>query len=186
MTTDDSAAPATGEDREPLSFGARTARVLALIAVLVVLFLWGWALFFPPSKTAPGTLDDRAFPIAAEKICTNAAAQLITLPKAFETTEATARANVVRRSNVILSGMVDELDALPPPADSHDATNVEEWLGDWRTYIGDRANYANALTSDPEARFYVTQKDRRQVSEPIDFFATFNEMYNCVTPDDIE
>lgn len=186
MTTDDPTTPAIEEDREPLSFRARTARILGLVAALVVIFLWGWALFFPPSKSAPGTLDDPAFPLAAEQVCTNAAAQLTALPKAFETTDATARADVIRKSNVILTTMVDELDALPAPADSEDATNVEEWLGDWRTYIGDRANYATALSSDPKARFYVTQKDRRQVTEPIDFFARFNEMYNCVTPDDTE
>jgi len=186
MTTEDAAAPSPTEDREPLSFGARTARVLALVAVLVIAFLWGWALFFPPSKTAPGTLDDRTFPDAAEQICTNAAAKLAALPKAFETTDARARADVIVNSNVILTGMIDELDALPSPDDTHDATNIDEWLGDWRTYIGDRANYATALENDPQARFYVTQKDRRQVTEPIDFFATFNEMYNCVTPDDTE
>ena len=38
---------------------------------------------------------------------------------------------------------------------------------------------------DPKARFYVSTKDKGQVSRPIDFFATFNKMYNCVTPDDI-
>lgn len=186
MTADDTTAAPIGEDREPMSLGARSARIFALVAILVIAFLWGWALFFPPSKTAPGTLDDRTFPDAAEQICTNAAAQLATLPKAFETTDATARAGVVVQTNVVLRGMLDQLDALPAPVDDHDATNVKEWLGDWRTYVGDRDAYATALASNPQARFYVTKKERRQVTEPIDFFATFNEMYNCVTPDDIE
>jgi len=186
MAADDPTVSDSGEEREPLSFGARTARLLALVAVLVIAFLWGWALFFPPSKTAPGTLDDQTFPLAAEQICTETAAQLATLPKAFETTDPVARAEVVRQSNVMLSGMLDRLDALPAPADAQDATNVKEWLGDWRTYVGDRAAYATALTTNSQARFYVTKKERRQVTEPIDFFATFNKMYNCVTPDDTE
>jgi len=169
-----------------MSFRARTASVLALLAVLVIVFLWGWALFFPPSTKAPGTIEDRAFPDAAEQVCSNAAAELAQLPKAFETKSPTDRAAVIAKTDVILSAMLDRLDALPRPADSGDALNINEWIADWRTYVGDRENYARALNADPQARFYVTAKERRQVSEPIDFFATFNKMYNCVTPDDIE
>lgn len=169
-----------------MSFRARTASVLALLAVLVIVFLWGWALFFPPSTKAPGTLEDRTFPDAAEQVCSNAAAELAQLPKAFQTTSPTDRAAVITKTDVILSEMLNRLDALPRPADSGDALNIDEWLADWRTYVGDRENYAKALNADPQARFYVTEKERRQVSEPIDFFATFNKMYNCVTPDDIE
>ena len=186
MTTDDLNAPTTGEESEPMSFRARTASVLALLSVLVIAFLWGWALFFPPSNTAPGILEDRSFPDAAEQICSNTAAELSQLPKAFQTTNPTERAVVVTESDVILSAMLDRLDALPRPADAGDAVNIDEWIADWRTYVGDRETYARALTTDPQARFYVTEKERRQVSEPVDFFARFNKMYNCVTPDDIE
>ena len=64
---------------------------------------------------------------------------------------------------------------------------IQEWLGDWRTYLADRERYVVALEADPAARFYVSEKDRRQVTEPIDFFAgRANEgMDNCVTPGDL-
>ena len=185
MATDELDSPGV-DDAEPLSFRARTARVLAVLAVVLMAFLWGWALFFPPSTKAPGTLDDPAFATTAESICSAAAAELAGLPKAFETPTAAERAAVIVRSDAILSTMLDRLQAAAPPADTNDGTNVAEWLADWRTYVSDRAAYASALASDPSARFYVTVKERRQVSEPIDFFATFNKMYNCVTPDDIE
>ncbi|MEX1217550.1 MAG: hypothetical protein WEA11_03390 [Acidimicrobiales bacterium] len=186
METNDVEPPAKGEEREPMSFRGRTARVLALLSALIVVFLWGWALFFPPSTTAPGTLEDRVFPEAAQQICTDAAAELSLLPKAFETTDPVDRSAVITKTNVILRSMLDRLDSLALPEDSQDATNIKEWLGDWRTYVGDRGAYAVALTTDPTARFYVSKKEERQVSVPIDFFATFNKMFNCVTPDDTE
>ena len=60
------------------------------------------------------------------------------------------------------------------------------WLADWRTYVGDRAAYATRLRTDPSTRFYVSIKDKRQISEPIDFFASANLMIACATPSDIE
>jgi len=175
------------EEIQPLSFRRRTARILALLAVLLIVGLWGWALFFPPSTTAPGTLKDQTFPTAANPICTDAAAAMATLPPAFETTDPIERANVVAQSDVILTTMLNRLDAIaPPPGQDKDALNISEWLSDWRTFVGDRETYAAALRNNPTARFYVTEKARRQISAPIDFFATFNNMQNCVTPDDIE
>lgn len=177
----------SGEAIEPMSFRRRTARILALIAVLVIVFLWGWALFFPPSTKAPGTLTDRTFPDAAEPICTDAAAALAALPAAHDTPDPVSRSQVVSQSDVILNGMLARLDAIAPPADSnHEARNISEWLADWHTFVGDRETYAEALMNDPQARFYVTKKEKRQITAPIDFFATFNQMPNCVTPDDIE
>ena len=186
MDLDDNASPVTDDEVEPLSFRAHTARILALLAVLVIMGLWGWALFFPPSDTPPATLKDRTFPDAAETICTNAAAQMAELPKAYATRSPAERAEVIAKTDVILSTMLDNLGAITPPADPNEAANVSEWLGDWRIYVGDRAAYATALLSDPGARFYVSVKEKQQITKPIDFFATMNKMYNCVTPDDIE
>ena len=76
MDLEDNDSTVSDDEVEPLSFRARTARVLALLAVLLIAGLWGWALFFPPSETPPATLKDRSFPEAAEAICTNAAQQL--------------------------------------------------------------------------------------------------------------
>jgi len=186
MGIDDIDSPVADDEDEPMSFRARTARVLALLAVLLIVVLWSWAIFFPPSETPPATLKDRSFPDAAEAICTNAAAQLSQLPKSYATPNPIERAEVVTKTDVILNAMLDQLNGVTPPADANEASNVAEWLGDWRIYVGDRAAYAKALTSDPNARFYVSLKEKQQITKPIDFFATMNKMYNCVTPDDIE
>ena len=186
MDLEDNDSTVSDDEVEPLSFRARTARVLALLAVLVIAGLWGWALFFPPSETPPATLKDRSFPEAAEAICTNAAGQVSQFPKAYATPNPIERADVVANSDVILYAMLDQLNAVALPSDANEASNITEWLGDWRTYVGDREAYAAALRSDPDARFYVSVKERQQISKPIDFFATMNKMYNCVTPDDTE
>ena len=59
------------------------------------------------------------------------------------------------------------------------------WIADWRTYLDDRAAYADALRTDPEARLYVTAKDHEQVTEYIDAFAADNHMAACATPIDV-
>ena len=46
MDLEDNDSTVSDDEVEPLSFRARTARVLALLAVLVIVGLWGWALFF--------------------------------------------------------------------------------------------------------------------------------------------
>ena len=186
MDIEDNDSPVADDEVEPLSFRARTARVLALLAVLVIAGLWGWALFFPPSETPPATLKDRNFPEAAEAICTKAAEQLSIFPKSYATPNPIERAEVVAKTDVILYAMLDQLKGVALPSDANEASNITEWLGDWRIYVGDRETYAAALKNDPDARFYVSVKEKQQITKPIDFFATMNKMYNCVTPDDIE
>jgi len=175
-----------GEDIEPMSFRQRTARLAAIVGVLLIMAIWGWALFGPHPTKMPGTLADPAFATTGEAICTDAAGELALLPRGYMTTDHAERAAVVRRSDVILTAMLDRLDAAAPDDGTADADMIAEWLGDWRTYVGDRENYATALSSDPMARFYVSVKEKRQVTVPVDFFANANKMYNCVTPDDIE
>lgn len=168
-----------------MSFRARTARILALLAVFVILFLWGWALFFPPSTKAPGTLQDRSFPEAADQICTTAAGELALLPKSYQTTDPVSRSEVVAKSDVILNRMLDNLTTIAPRPIPTMVRTSRNGLrtGDHLLVI---ANPTQKRFSSIRRRFYVSLKDKGQVTQPIDFFATFNKMYNCVTPDDIE
>lgn len=186
MTSAPDQDPIGTDDAEPLSFGRRTARVLALLATLLVIGLWGYALFWPHDTTPPGRLSDPSFAEQARDICAATVAELAALPPAYATPDPAGRADVVVRSDALLTSMLDRLQAIAPATDTTDGTWVTEWLGDWRTYVGDREAYAARLRTDPTARFYVTMKDKRQVSEPVDFFASANLMDDCATPDDIE
>ena len=43
--------------------------------------------------------------------------------------------------------MIDDLEPLAP--DGEDGEIVAEWIADWRTYLGDREAYADALRQRP-------------------------------------
>jgi hypothetical protein len=174
------------EEAEPMSFRGKTARVLAILVVILIAGLWSYALWGPTKKTAPGVMSDPSFGRAAQLICTDAASIISALPPAYSSPDAGARAEVIQQSNAALTIMLARLAAIAPSADQgKDAAMVQEWLGDWQTFMGDRERFVAALETDPNARFFVTMKDRRQVTEPVDFFATYNDMPNCETPGDL-
>ncbi len=174
------------DDAGPLSPGRRTARALALGVMVVIAGLWIYALWVPKDTTPPGRMSDRTYSEAAQPICTDAAAIIDALPPAYTSPDAGARADVVAEANVALQTMLVRLEGIAPPASSGtDGRMIQEWLGDWRTYLGDREAYVTALETDPNARFFVTEKEGGQITKPIDFFATYNEMTNCVTPGDL-
>lgn len=184
-------APGPGDlpdDAEPLSLGRRAARIVGVVVALGIAVLWAYALWGPTEKSFPGTLSDTAFVTRAQEICTVTAGELAALEPAYRSRDAGARAEVIAEANVALAGMLDQLDAVAPSADSgNDGRMIQEWLADWRTYLADRERYVGELADDPEARFYVSEKDNRQVTEPIDFFAgrANEDMDNCVTPGDL-
>jgi len=149
--------------------------------------LWGYALWGPTERTFPGALADPAFATQAEAICTVTASQLAALEPAYETRDSGARAEVLEEANGDLAAMLAQLTEIAPSADSgNDGRMIQAWLADWRTFLGDRERYVVALQADAGARFYVSEKDGRQITEPIDFFAErANDMPNCVTPGDV-
>ena len=89
----------------------------------------------------------------------------------------------MEEANDIFEAMVDDLAELAPAGE--DGELVREWLADWRTYLGDREAYADAIRSDPEAQLLVSAKDREQITEYLDAFAADNRMIACATPLDV-
>jgi hypothetical protein len=173
------------EDAEPLSVGRRLSRVLAVVVAVGIAGLWAYALWGPVQRTPQGRLDTATFPGVAEPICAEALAAIDALPPAYESRDAAVRADVVDDANDALAVMLDRLEAVAPPTTDDDGRMIDEWLGDWRTFLGDRERYVEALAADPAARLLVSEKDRRQVTEPIDYFATVNDMPACATPGDL-
>jgi len=174
------------DDAEPMSFGRRSGRILAVVVGIAIAGLWAYALWGPTEKDPPGLLSDPTYATQFQSICTDAAAQIGSLPPAYATRDAGARADVIAEANAYLDTMLVRLQAIAPPADAgDDARMIDEWLGDWQTYVGNRQAYVVALEDDPNARLLVAEKDKRQITEPIDFFAKYNEMENCMTPGDL-
>lgn len=175
--------PKSGARRRP-----KVSTLAAAAAGIGVLAMWAWVFAYHLGgswqEARPGQLTDTGFAVAAEPRCAIAMADLGALPPAWETTDPDMRAATVDDSVTILQAMVDDLAALPA---GQDQQRVDEWVSDWRTYVNDRAEYAERLRREPDTRFYVTQsdRDRRQITLAIDRLAETNGMPSCATPGDL-
>ena len=152
--------PAGADRRRPSSTrpsrcrsGAGAAASSAIGVGIAIAALWVYALWGPTKKDPPGLLADKSLAVQAEAICTDAANQLAALPPAYESRGNTARAEVIAEANADLDAMLVRLRQIAPAADAgNDGRMLQEWLGDWQTYVSDRQNYVNALADDPKAR----------------------------------
>ncbi len=161
-------------------------RVAATLVVVVIVAMWGYVLYLafgPGRQPPPDRLADPTFARAAQEVCDAALDDVAELPRAVQAESAAERAGIVDEANARFQRMLDDLEPLAPAGE--DGPVVREWLADWRPYLGDRADYADALRTDPEARLFVTAKDQDQITEHIDAFAADNRMPACGTPIDV-
>ena len=174
----------------PGTRGSRVGRVVVLVVVLALVSMWGYVLYlaFGPGRQPPiDRLDDPAFAEAAEERCGAALAEIDRLPVASASHTAAERADVLARANRVYATMLDDLGPLQTLAPSGDQRRrAGDWIADWRTYLGDRQDYADALRTDPEARLLVSEKpgEGQQITGWIDEFALANRMPSCVSPTD--
>jgi hypothetical protein len=161
----------------------RVVRLTLGAVVLMLVAVWGYALY-QGNQPLPDRMDDAQVAMQAEQICSVAVATNKALPPAYEAKSADERADVLDQSDVTLTAMVDQLDALKPTT-ARDIGMWTKWVADWRTYLGDRARFIAGLRVDPNTRFNVTMKDKDQVTEPIDRFSRSNQMLSCATPQDL-
>jgi hypothetical protein len=189
-TTTDAVADA-GADAGEGRGGARIGRLVVLAVVVGLVAMWGYVVFlaFGPGRQPPlDRLEDPSFARAAEDVCVSAVADVEGLPEASEASSAEQRAGVVAEANARFEGMLGDLDGLvdlAPGGDQRD--RVERWLADWRTFLGDREEFASALRTDPEARMLVSEKagTGRHITAWIDEFARANRMPSCISPADV-
>jgi hypothetical protein len=188
VRTDTPAAAELGDqDRAPGRRWTFTRVVLAAVVVALV-SMWIYVLYlaFGPGRQPPiDRLDDPAFAAAAEERCAAAVADVAALPVASASPDAASRADVLDQADATFAAMLDDLDGMVSLAPAGDQRRrAEEWLADWRTYLGDREAYADALRSDPGARLLVSEKpgEGQQITGWIDEFALANRMPSCATP----
>jgi hypothetical protein len=182
----------TSDDRDDASSARRWrwSRIVIVVVVCALVSMWGYVLYlaFGPGRQPPiDRLDDPAFAEAAEERCASTLEEVDRLPVASASHTAAERADVLTRANGAYATMLDDLDKLAtlvPAGDQRERAN--EWLGDWRTYLGDRERYADALRTDPDARLLVSEKpgEGQQITGWIDEFAKANRMPSCVSPTD--
>jgi hypothetical protein len=177
----------TTDAAEPTPPPRRSRAVRLALAVVVVgmVAMWGYVVYLafgPGREDPPDRLDDPTFARAAETRCSEALDRIATLPLAVETATPDARADVLDQANAHLEAMLEDLADLAPAGEEGEL--VDAWLADWRTYLQDRADYADALRDDPDARLLVTAKGGDQITDYLDAFAQDNRMPACSTPTD--
>jgi hypothetical protein len=172
------------EVEEPLSMSWSVGRVLAVSAMVAMAIFWAVVFLGIPRQENPDRLDDRAFVDRTIDRCDALLADLAELPNGSFIEGAEERADVLDRATDRLEVMVEEIDADAPGGD--DAKSVQGWLADWRTYIGNRRDFAQRLREDPGARLLLDQSlGGDSVDKPIEIFADVNDMPTCATPGDV-
>lgn len=163
-----------------------TGRLLATLAVVGMVAMWGYVIYLalgPGRQDPPDRLDDPGFGAAAQIRCSAALDAVDDLPDAIQATDPLDRADVVEQANDELTAMVDDLTQLAPSGE--DGELVAKWLADWRTYLVDRADYVDALRTEEDPRLLVSTRDNDQITKFIDAFAADNDMPACGTPIDV-
>jgi len=159
--------------------GSTLRRVLLLGGVALFATFWIWALFFA-SKTAVNKIEDRAWAERAEQICADVEGQLDALD-GLASPDLQVRASLVEESTDLLSGMLDDIAAVPP-ADEKGQAIVPAWIEDYRTLLADRYRYAKRLRSGDDVAFTETAVRGVPITERIETFAGDNEMPSCAPP----
>src|SRR5690606_1192162 len=130
----------------------------------------------------PDRLEDRAFVERTIDRCDALLEDLAELPNGTFIDDAGERADVLDDATDLVEGMVDEIEA-DAPETGPDVAPLDGWIGDWRTYVENRRDYADRLRVDPGARLLLDQSlGGDSVDKPIEVFADVNDMPTCATP----
>ncbi len=149
--------------------------------------VWGYAYSGLADRPLPDLLDEPAFAVAAESVCSDAKVRFDALPNAETAVDNVDRAAQIVDRNAVLTSMLDDLTALSD-AEAGTERDVEmrtEWLLDWRTYVAERADYAERFALDETEVLYVSANGGERLERRITRFANTNEMYSCITPTDV-
>lgn len=156
-----------------------------LIAAVTASFIpWAWRFSPWADRTADGLFDDPTFGQIAEPICAATYETFDALPNALTAANNVERAGIVSDANALLAAMVDDLQD-EVTGSERDIANINEWLSNWRTYLDNRADFAERFASDENAVFYVDAVGRERLDRRIPRFADANHMPSCGTPSDV-
>ena len=183
METPSSSPTPTRETRSVLT------RAIALIGFGVFATFWIWALFFA-SKEGVNRVEDRAWVESAQSICETAADERTALANYTRLDEGGAelirqRADIVDEATDTLERMLNSLEALPLTGEKGRAI-IPLWIDEYRTYLGDRRNYAAQLRESGENLPFYETANQIPISERLATFAADNEMPACKPPLDLD
>jgi hypothetical protein len=172
-------------DEEPLAMTWSIGRISAVVAGLAIVVFWAWVFSGAPKKDNPDLLSDRTYAAQLEDRCQQLRDELDDLPSAIDLDDVGQRVAVLDDANLVVGRFIDDV-AATPPSDEADANAIEGWLGDWRTYLANREDYAERLLDDESARLLL---DESPLGDPVDktieVFADVNAIPACATPGDV-
>ncbi len=161
--------------------------MLGLIVALIAA-MWVYAFFFAPDGGI-NRIGDRAWSQRAEERCAAAGEALFALRDVRTIEEVGSgalaqRAEIVAKTNVILTTMLDTLEA-DVPSDTKGREIVPKWIADYRTYLADRTDMVARLRAGENVLLNETEVNGSPISNFINDFARQNEMKSCQTPTDL-
>ncbi|MEC8730734.1 MAG: hypothetical protein VXX66_07995, partial [Actinomycetota bacterium] len=95
------------------------------------------------------------------------------------------RADIVDEATDTLERMLNSLEALPLTGEKGQAI-IPLWIDEYRTYLGDRRNYAAQLRESGENLPFYETANQIPISERLATFAADNEMPACKPPLDLD
>ncbi len=175
----------SADDEQP-----RRRWVTVLLGVIVALLaaMWIYAYFFATTEGI-NRIGDRTWSARAEVQSAAAAEELFALRDVRTIEEAgpnalAERAEIIAKTNVILTTLVDELEA-DKPTDAKGQEVVPLWIADYRIYLADRTEMVARIRAGENVLLNETQINGSPISNFINDFARQNNMKSCQTPTDL-
>lgn len=178
---------------------AKAGRFLAAIFIGVSFVFWVWA-FTPWARYEnPARLDDRAFAVWANELCTRTHAVIDALPSPRQADSFKQRATDISRGSNEIDSLItnlrvkaNNLSTTTSGDGPADAKLIDSWLSDWDVYLSDRRAHETKLrTADnntPDRELWFLMSDIMPggvYSERMNGFARLNNMDACQTPGDL-
>lgn len=166
----------------------RIVKPFLIVVCAAIAAMWVYAFFFA-SKESVNRIGDNGWQQYAEQRCAEAELERIELADMRKVNDVgpealRERATIVDKATDTLERAVDDI-AARPVIDEKGQAIVPLWLADYRTYIGDRREYADELRAGINEPFAETKVDGIPISEKISTFAADNLMKSCAAPIDL-
>ncbi len=159
-------------------------RIAGLTLTVALAGFWIWAFSPFPDRGNPDRMTDRAFPAAAEVICSEARTVIDALPAASTAADFADRADLVDRGTQVVRAMIADLTALEVD-NAEEQSWVDAWLDDYATYTDDRDSYAARLRAGDDDAPTFTVRGVEGVPTLVTGFAKVNDMPSCEVPGDV-
>jgi len=156
--------------------------IAGIVVVCIVLWIY---VFLVADPKPTDQLRDAQFANAAGPICKSARDQIYAAGLyGVKASTPQDRGALIDQADTILKAMVQQLRAVPTPADATDARIVDGWLTDWDGYLADRDAWVVKLRAGSgDAFFERIHEGGEPASKTMDEFAVANNIYDCKTPD---